>query len=557
MKNYRFLIALLFFWAADHTVIAQAPESLFVMTPAEGAVQVTLHPRPELAGEQALEFSFGVPWPRDTVTDATQIRVFENGVEIPADVSEVLRWRSLDPENTAESLRATRITLRRTFSSEEPVTIEVRWGQTRTLSLSPGNNSRESWLSIASGSYPDEYPATENIAEPAVYATLPPSWLGEALIRGRTIPVSRNPQFQFFDTGIVGFAQTAVNEVRESVRESELIDYLTQPAPWLFDRASTLYSVYLRTGDVKWLRHAHRATEFYANHIVSGRFDLKPGDLKYAYGRPFLIQALLLGDTINLPKAAEIANENEGSWPTSYTTNRSFWTERHTTYALLSAINHWQVDGNNTSAAQIEAFITGLLDQQSNPPNNWANDGCFLHTVAQHEGNSIQEAACSPWMTALLGEAIWEYYLFSEDNRALQMLSRLADYVADVATRNESSFDGALRPWYLSSAAYTQGDPYNDMEHTCDVAGLTARGLWAKSHLGESTLTAKATVDELVSACELNLDNWYRPTTLDRPQWRLAPPRKFSWWFGTTTDLPWLLLAYDTNPLFTDGFELQ
>ncbi len=26
-----------------------------------------------------------------------------------------------------------------------------------------------------------------------------------------------------------------------------------------------------------------------------------------------------------------------------------------------------------------------------------------------------------------------------------------------------------------------------------------------------------------------------------KAEWRLSPPRKFNWWFGTTSDLPWLL----------------
>jgi hypothetical protein len=36
---------------------------------------------------------------------------------------------------------------------------------------------------------------------------------------------------------------------------------------------------------------------------------------------------------------------------------------------------------------------------------------------------------------------------------------------------------------------------------------------------------------------------WHRPASVGagRAEWRLSPPRKFNWWFGSTTDLPWLM----------------
>lgn len=557
---------LLVTWALSAT----AAESPFITLDPQGSVSVTLHPNAEIVGQGEVEFTFSVPWPKGLLKSDKFVRVSEDDAEMAASVVETLRWRTLAGESpsesiaaarralqsaaaslqarvsasneNAESVRATRITIERAFDTSDPVQITVHWGQAPTLALPAVPGQRDNWVSANEGPDPNEYPRSEQIREPPVFATLPPEWLGSVLIRGRTVPVSSVGDFGFFDEAMVGYARTAVNDVASSVADDELIDYLSQPSPWLFDRASTLYSVYLRTGDVKWLRHAHRATEYYANHIVDGGFDLRPGDLKYNYGRPFLIQALLLGDTQNLAKATELAITNR-SWPTAYATSLGFWTERHTAYAILSELNLWQIDGNTESASRINHFIESLLSHLLVPPNGWDVDGCLLHTVAQHEGNSIQEPTCSPWMSALLGEAIWEHYLASEDTRSLELLSSLTDYIVNFATRTESIFENALRPWFLASSTYTQGDDFDDMEHTCDVAGLAARGVWAKVHLGLPANEARAVVQDLFAACQINLDYWFRPASTTRPTWQLSPPRKFNWWFGTTTDLPWLLSA--------------
>jgi len=60
------------------------------------------------------------------------------------------------------------------------------------------------------------------------------------------------------------------------------------------------------------------------------------------------------------------------------------------------------------------------------------------------------------------------------------------------------------------------------------------------------TPTLKTTAETMLVACEADLDYWHRPgsdVSAGLAEWRLSPPRKFSWWFGTTADMPWLLGA--------------
>lgn len=172
------------------------------------------------------------------------------------------------------------------FDDLEPKTLTIEYGKPPTKELNTQVGATQNWVGIENETYPDQYSPGEQIKEPSVYATFSPAWLGQTLLRTRTNPVNTNDQYGWWDEACVAFGSTAVNEVDDRVTEPNRISYETAFAAWLFDRAMTLFNIYVRTGDVKWLRHAHRAAQFYANHIsATGFFDLKSrDDEKYSYG---------------------------------------------------------------------------------------------------------------------------------------------------------------------------------------------------------------------------------------------------------------------------------
>src|SRR5690606_6867035 len=110
-------------------------------------------------------------------------------------------------------------------------------------------------------------------------------------------------------------------------------------------------------------------------------------------------------------------------------------------------------------------------------------------------------------------DAIWEYYVQSRDARALTFLADLAQYVADYGLYQGGEGIDKVMPWYLSSSQKTFSDagPWGDIEHTCDVAGLVARGAWARRELGGDPAPLVATAESLLDGCAWNLDMWYRP----------------------------------------------
>ncbi len=525
--------------------------ALFADLPAQGDIAVTLHPGSSVPLGSNFDFAFTVPFPRAVLQDAEDVTLRDaQGQELPIFVEEIARWRSLNGDSSVDSVRALRISTRFTFSDGAPESLVVRYGNSGAALLTSPLPQKSDWVSQQVGINANEYAAAEGIMEPAVYATFEPTWLGQTLLRTRTMPAFSQPAWLQFDESMLNFGNTAVNNVSAMVTEDNLVDYESQPAPWLFDRAMTFFGFYVRTGSVDWLRHAHRAAQFYGNHVDgTGAFDLKSyRDLKYSYGHALLIDLMLTGDTSLVSKIEQIAGfANE--WRDEYNVNANFWTERHLTYALLGRMAAWEATGDSAYADATIALAHASFDNAEQPTAGWPAIGCLQHTLRQHEGNDDDSRICSPWMSALFADAVWRYFIQSEDPRALNFLSGLGDYLVEHGTYEPEAghqLEGLLMPYYLASdERKVDPEPWTDKEHSCDTAGLAARAKWSRSALGRAESAAlNNTLDRLLETCAYTLDYWHREgsaASIGAPEWRLSPPRKISWWFGTTTDLPWLL----------------
>lgn len=513
---------------------------LFVDLPETGLVRATVHPT-ELATLGApTTVTFGAPFPRDAVAAVGMVRLTDaSGTELPAHVSELARWRALGTAG-AESVRAALIQVQLTFTSRDPVELQVHWGTAPASSPGRMGDPWADWAPIDESTFfADAYPAADDVREPTAYVTFPADWLGSCILRTRTEPFGTDAGWGFFDDVAPQYARTGVNDVDPRVTAGNRIDYVTAEEPWLFQRALTLFGMYLRSGDVAWLRHAHRATQFYASHLSgSGYFDLADGDLKYAYGSALFLDLMLLGDTRHLPRIEAVASAGE-DWNETYTAGTGFWTERHQTYALLAALVAWEATGDADHGARAIAVARESFRMAREPVSGWPVEGCILHTQESHEGDGVEDPICSPWMSALLAEAVFRYYVHSEDAEALTFLADLAGFVATTGSAEDG--DG-ISPYYLVSSARSD-EP--DIEHACDVAGLVARGLWSAEVLGRDTAALRTNVEGLLTNCRANLEEWHRPGGPEAglSEWRLSPARKLNWWFGTTLDLPWLIDA--------------
>ncbi|MCF6202423.1 MAG: hypothetical protein L3J59_01965 [Methylococcaceae bacterium] len=545
------IICLVVFFVDYEFVLASTStkEGLFVSLPSTGKISATFHPQENIEKGQLTRVSFGVPFPKNVLKNVNKIRVILNNKEIPSFSMETTRWHSHNVDSS-KFIRSVLVYTDIEFSSSDPVNFLILYGDNRKRTLDASiTKPRKEWVSIIGHTYPDEFPSNEKITEPKVYVTFSADWLGLCLLKTRTLPISKKGLWYFFDRASLSFAETAVNDrfAKIKEKETEKINYSSEYEPWLFDRSSTLYSLYIRTGDVRWLRHAHRSTQFYANHIdEKGYFDLKEyQDLKYSYGQSMLIDLILMGDLSYIPTIERVASAG-ATWHESYSKSLNFWTERHQSYALLAAISAWEATGKKKHADRAKKLVDNMVYITKNPANNWQYNGCLLHTLSQHEGSVHQDPVCSPWMSALLSDATWKYYLISEDENALEFIAGLASYVVNygVYKGTGSRFSRTILPWYLASSVktFTDAGQFSDIEHTCDVAGLVVRGLWAAKKLGRETKNTLKTAEDLLNSCiNKNLRSKLRLSGAKR----LFPPRKFNWWFGTNSDASWLMQEFE------------
>lgn len=538
--------------ASDHGAQPFPPVSL------AGQVPIKLICQPGVAGRQRA--SFGMPFPRGFVVDTGHIRLETSaGGEVAADVVALAQWRHFSkPVIDGASVRSVLITLQHDCHGQEPVDYTIRWGLARTLSLNSGvtpeNVAERTWAAQAPP-LRFEHPQTDNynsddepatILEPRVWVELPTTWLMQLNLRGPVAPVRTRISREWHH----GFMSTYVNDVAADVLRFEskdngqgLIDWRTEFEGWLYDRPAVIWNAYVQTGDAKWLRHAHRASQFYASQIdvngTRGSFAKRPGDPKYAHAGGLFIAYLLTGDARLLDRiraiAELVATVNTRLPPFERTTG--LWTERQVSVALGGALVAWEATGLAAYRDRVLRIVSGMRADVAAPPAGYpgsaAMAGVLLHRPEVHEEGSFPDVVMSPWMSALMMEALWRYFLHSDDLNALEMLDSYARFVAQRAIVQEGT---SWVPRYLTGLKGSYGGA--EAEHAFDVMGLLARGRWAGLRLGRPNSLVDAQIERLRATADATFSGWVR-TTPGLPRFRAAPTRKIGWWYGTTYDLAW------------------
>lgn len=507
--------------------------------------------------------AFGLPFPRGFLTDAAQVRLESAGEEVPADVVELARWRHFTSSAIdGRSIRSVLISFRHDCQKSPRADYTVRWGSARTAQAGtgvlPGNVAERTWGPQAEPGRL-EHPQTDNYAvdsaaapvlEPQVWVTPPAQWLMQSNLRGPVAPI-RAGMSRDWQTG---FLRTYVNDVAADVSGFErsengqgLIHWGQEFEGWLYDRPAVLWNAYVQTGEAKWLRHAHRATQFYASHIAlegrRGSFAKRPGDAKYAHAGGLFTAYLLTGDARLLERVRAVAElvgtVNTRLPPFERTTG--LWTERHMSVALGGALSAWEATGEAVHRQRVLRIVEGMQADVSRPPPGYpspaAMAGVLLHRPEVHEEGSFPDVVMSPWMAALMTEALWRYHLFSDDTRALQLLG---DYAQFVAERGIEQQGVSWAPRYLVGL---KGNYEGiEAEHAFDVLGMLARGRWARQRLGQPTTQIDLQIQRLRDTADATFSGWVR-NSAGLPRYRLAPTRKAGWWYGTTYDLAWF--GYD------------
>jgi hypothetical protein len=436
------------------------------------SVDVTLTPRAGFTGTQRVNFA--VPLPKGMLFDPDLVRVLKGGTELSAGRRDL----ALYPDG---SVRSVQLQVQTAVAAGTVLTVRI--GETPTTPA----------LSLVAVSTTLE-PADGTLG-PKVWAVLPASWLSASGVAGPQVPeaVTNGTSLDAFDN-VCDYQNHTVGQ---------FLSLQTSKDVWLYDRGTTMYRGYARRGDLVTLESGYRETAIYRSGITGTGTATRiavPGssaDVKYHYTQNLAIHYLLSGDDRFRESAEDVAERMASLWSSpGYAGGSDFWTERNAGFALLAYV--WARIVTDDQGAQLETLadtaVAAYLALQAKYPTTWTDSAarCFAHTAESH-GESYGTWGCSPWMSAILAEALDAYATEvggTDAAAARASIIKLGKIVA------RDGRDGTGKPYYwlgIGSASDVT-DPYH--EHWGEPAYLVALA-W---HLGGRTDT------QLESAARAMLD---------------------------------------------------
>ncbi len=435
-------------------------------------VEVTLTPQVGYGGVQRVNFA--VPLAPGMLREEGRVRVIARGVELPA----ARRGLARHPDG---SLRSVQIQIETAVSKDQ--ILELRIGEapaTPPLALADVATT----LAAADGSL-----------GPRVWARLPAAWLSASGVAGPQLPEART----------TGAARAGFERVCDYASHTiaAFMPAATRKDAWLYDRGTVMYRGYVRRGDFMTLETAYLETAIYRNGISGAGAEARIGvpesvkDLKYHYVQNLAIHYLLTGDDRFRESAEDVAERAAELWDSpGYDGGDDFWTERHAGFALLAYVWADIVDDDHGTRFRdlADAAVDAYLAVQDGYPPGWtdASARCFAHQASAHS-EDFGTWGCSPWMSAILADALEMYALERGGPRAAAARASIVKLGRLLAREGR---DAAGRPlyWIGLGDAPDVVDEYE--EHWGDSAYVVAMA-W---HLGGRTDASLRTTAEALLA---------------------------------------------------------
>ncbi len=570
----------------------------------DGELAVKLHPTEALGTTTSRVVTFGVPFPRGSVlpTELAKIRVLNaQRQEIAAFVEAQTPWRhATDATKNGTSLRVVRIQIDHVPSVAHPNfdTIYVEWGRSnRTLNKS-FVDPRNSWHVVTSGSFV----AADGVREPDVFAVLPAQWLSRGAVRAaqmlpfdsvvteaRDSPTvmdatERYPDYQEQQYASKNFFYTAINEFGSDPVPTALNPYRSDDEPWLYDRASTFYSLYLRSGFFKALREAVRNAEFYRLQLYPagttpdsavGAFKLKnpnpaayigANGIMYSYNEPLAYSYWLTGDDAMVEPIKWIAKGQEDATDevTRWSATGPGYTERHITFRLLSHVIAYEVFGDSatilgkttTYKQRFQDIMTDMRWHQDGAggaiPAARVDGGLWKLGRQQGEG-AVDTYVAAAWHYGQLIDAVVRVYAMTEDGNVAQFIRRAGTFLKAASKFQPSEFggfSGQLRA--VDYVTNVDGSTYAPdgaaYQHTLQIAGAIGWSHYFSELLGTPDATLKPHANDLYLTYDYFVNDRTRPTApaAGASAFRIGatdPWRLYNWMYHNSGSLSWALTA--------------
>lgn len=594
---------------ADQQMLAAAlgPRAIKPLMPAaelHGVIEVRLHPIEGVAAGSEQLITFGVPFPRGSITQAglSKLRVLDaRNQEIPAFVEQLTPWRHINNaalDNT--SVRVARIQIRRSLAVTHPNadTIRVEWGFTdRTQSRPSLENPRNGWQPVTTGSFL----AADGVSEPRVYAVLSSSVLSKGLLRlgpmrpfHQDIAATRDdpavmdatehyPEYREQMFASKNFFYAHINEDDARVTAANQTPYkAAEGEPWLYDRVSAFYNLYFRSGAFKVLRESVRAGEYYRVNLYPdgttpnsavGTFRLKnpnpsgyigANGAMYSYSEGLAYSHWATGDDLSkdgarlAAKAQQDANDEPDRWSTG-----SSYTERHVGIKLSGLVVGYELFGDvpykagatQTYRERVVTLTNNLIWHQNGAggalPANRVDGGLWKYGGQEGNGPS-GSLLVSFWQTPFVIDPMVRAYVLTDNAEIAHFIRRTGNALKYGA----KSYSPSQRTVYtnvpenlrlVDYVTLIDGSTYAadgaGPEHTLSVAGAMAWAYYFSRLTGQPDTTLADAANELYRTYDYETNEWTRPAGPGSglSAYRNSPWRRYNWTYKTSGGLSWCL----------------
>jgi hypothetical protein len=586
------LLACLVCGLAAPAALAQV-DSFFAPPETRGRLSVRLHPMENVTAGSTRLVTFGVPFTRGSISAAglSTLRVLKGAVEVPAFVEQLTPWRSATSAGLDDtSVRVARVQIQYAFTTLYPgfEEIEVEWGiQPRSQSLPSLQNPRLGWHLVTAGSFV----AVDGVHEPDVFALLPKAHLSKGALRPmRMLPLDDSVLEARDDPAVMDATEhwpgqieqdhaaknnfyTHINEDAAGLPAGVLCPYkapASEGEPWLFDRASTMFVLHLRSGYLKPLREAVRAAEYYRLKLYPpgtspasavGCFSLKnpnPGGYigsngtMYVYAESLAYLHWLTGDPQAAAAVPWTVSCHEANWETimRWTPTYPSWTERHNAIRLLTNTVAWELTGDTAIRDRVMGWAGDLIWHQDGaggqiPANRL--DGALYHYGSQHGDGTPGNLVASSWMSALLNDAMVRLYASTERVDVARFIKRLGRWQKGALVFDaQHQYDSGGPLWYPRYMIALDGTPDatdGDVadEHALEVATNIAWGDYFGRLLGEPDASLTPRAVDVYTTYDWSVNYWIRPTAPPaNTAFRVTPWRKWNWEHRPSGHLSWL-----------------
>ncbi len=460
-----------------------------------------LSPQTGVTGMQRVNFA--VPLEAGQLSDETAVRVIADGLELSA----ARRGLSQRGDGSYRSLQL-----------QVDVDVDVVAELTVQIGV-PLTTSNLTMVPVE-----DTLLSPDGEQGPRVWVVLPAQWLSASHFAGPLLPEAEVSGAEMSWASLCDY-------VAWDTAAFVAAGAMTTRAVWLFDRGTVMYRGYARRGDLPPLASAYVETSMYRNLITGTGTDTRnglpqsaAGDVKYTYAQNLALHYLLTGDDRFRESAEDIAHGMSALWSSpGYAGGADFWTERHAGFGLLAYLWAGIVtdDEASTFAALADEAVSAYIDVQETYPVGYTDTEarCFAHH-ADAAGEPYGYFGCSPWMSAILADAL-QTYVEEGGTLAAQAATALIKLGRIVAREGRDANDV---PFYWMGVDTDQNEVDGYDEHIGESAYVVALAWF---YDGKSDATLRSSADTLVS--KLASDGV------------IGHVRSFNWQCRSAIATPWFL----------------